>query len=495
MEPDPWIDAAVTIHDKYQIEFKLKYPLPKDSGKTAYEVQFYVFAPTSLGINPSSYSELQFYTDLQAYIRIKTPTIPLNLIADVGTNPLGRLRTAIEAMICKPSNETQKGYESQIKLFCCILKSAVRDYVNYVHKTNIVEDRERMVDNYVLDVHRITDGYRDLRNVIQTPVITKRSAEIYSFGDEYISLLIEDYTYHLVEGLLVSERGLCEKNQKGLRAIIDGEVQYRTKRGYGSIPDEKKDNETLIFRQSVLKKYMSSVLFLDAEVKRGGVVMEQTIFGLAAGAAMLFATTVAFISQSIYGNLTLPFFAALVVSYIFKDRLKDLLRFYLSRKMTRFIFDHKTRIYNVARQMVGVCWEGFEFIRRKKLPWEILAIRGGDHITEIENGWVGEQVFLYRKRLRLNPDWKGSIHSEYEIDGINEVMRFNIQTFLRRMDDPGKELFIMDDEGGYHRILGARVYHVNMIIKLVGEKQQSYARYRLILNRQGIKRIEKVRAI
>ena len=76
MEPAPWIDAAVSIHDKYQIEFKLTYPLPKGRARTSYEVQFYVFSPISLGINPSSYSEREFYADLQKYIRIKTPSFP-----------------------------------------------------------------------------------------------------------------------------------------------------------------------------------------------------------------------------------------------------------------------------------------------------------------------------------------------------------------------------------------------------------------------------------
>lgn len=494
METAPRMDAAVTIHDDYQIELKLNYPLPRESTKTFYEVGLFVFAPLSLGINPATYSKQQFYTDLQTYIRIKTPSIPLNRLADGETSPIGRLRAVIEAMVRQPSKEPPENYESQIKLFCCILKSAVRDFVAYVSETAITDDRERLVDNYLRDIRLIAAEYRDLRNMIQVPGLAKRTANIYLFSDEYISLLIEDYTYHLVEELLGRGAGLSQEKQEELLAMIDDEVQYRGKRGYPSIPDEKKDNETLVFRRSVLKKYMATVLFLDSDVKKGGFIMEQTLFGMAAGLAMLFAATVAFVSQSIYGNLTLPFFVALVVSYIFKDRIKDLLRFYLSRNMTRSIFDYKTQLYNVTRHIVGVCWESFEFIRKQKLAPEIREIRNSDHITEIENGWVGEQTFLYRKRIRFHPDWKGSIFSEYEIDGVNDIMRFNIQDFLRKMDDPNKELFVMNDEG-YYRVKGTRVYHLNLIIKLIGNKHQSYTRYRVILNRKGIKRIEKVRTI
>jgi hypothetical protein len=492
METAPRMDAAVTIHDDYQIELKLNYPLPKGRTKTFYEVGLFVFAPLSLGINPATYSKKQFYIDLQTYIRVKTPSIPLSRLTDGEMSPLGMLRAMVEAMAQQPSKGPPENYESKIKLFCCILKSAVRDYVTSAHEMGLAEDQQRMVDNYLRDVRKVTTGYRNLRDMIQIPGVERTTADIYLFGDEYISLLIEDYTYHLVEGLL--NGGLYQEKQKELLAMIDDEVQYRAKRGYLSIPDEQKDNETLVFRRSVLKKYMATVLFLDADIKKDGVIVEQTLFGIAAGLAMLFATTVAFIWQSIYGSLTLPFFIALIVSYIFKDRFKDFFRFYLSRKMTQYIFDYKTRIYNVSRYVVGVCRESFEFIRRQKLSPEIWKIRDRDHITEIENGWVGEQVFLYRKQIRLHPDWKGSIFSEYDIDGINDIMRFNIQDFLRKMDDPNKELFVMNDEG-YHRINGARVYHLNLIIQLTGDQHQSYTRYRVILNRKGIKRIEKVRTI
>ncbi len=224
METAPRMDAAVTIHDDYQIELKLNYPLPRGSTKTFYEVGLFVFAPLSLGINPATYSKQQFYTDLQTYIRIKTPSIPLNRLADGETSPIGRLRAVIEAMVRQPSKEPPENYESQIKLFCCILKSAVRDFVAYVSETAITDDRERLVDNYLRDIRRIAAEYRDLRNMIQVPGLAKRTANIYLFGDEYISLLIEDYTYHLVEELLGRGAGLSQEKQKELLAMIDDEV-------------------------------------------------------------------------------------------------------------------------------------------------------------------------------------------------------------------------------------------------------------------------------
>jgi hypothetical protein len=485
------MEARISIHDQHQMELKVNYPLPGDRRRTLYELDLYFFAPHSLGVHPQTYSKQQFYTDLQSYIRIKTPSVPLNRFKGGAQSPLARLRDALEQKAQQPLKHPLPEFEEQIKLFCCIFKSAVRDYVAYIHTTVDAQDRDRLIGEYLAAVQDITAGYRELQRIIQIPSVDQRTLDIYLFGDEYISLIVEDHTYHLLDGLSANNPGLSSENRKKLLALIDGEVRYRQRRRYASIPEEQKDNETLVFRRSVLKKYVASILFLDAEVKTDWLLLQQFFFGLAAAAAMVFATAAAFISQTVYGSLTLPFFVTLVVSYIFKDRIKDLLRYHLSRKMTRFLFDHKTRVRDVAGKIVGVCRESFGFIKDRKLPAEVRELRDRDHITEIENRWVGEDILLYRKRIRLHPKRVRRIFSEYEVAGVNDIMRFNVQEFLRRMDDPKKELFVMDDEG-YHRIRGARVYHLNMIVRMTFAGRNLETRYRVVLNREGVKRIEHV---
>jgi hypothetical protein len=491
-QKDIYMDVRVSIHDQHQMELKLNYPLPGDRRRTLYELNLYFFAPYSLGVHPQTYSKQQFYTDLQSYIRIRTPSVPLNRLKGSETSPMAQLRGALERKAQQPSERPLSEFEEQIKLFCCIFKSAVRDYVAYIHNTVYTQDRDRLIGDYLATVQDITAGYRELQRIIQIPNIDQRTFEIYLFGDEYISLLVEDHTYHLLNALSTNDSGLSPENRKKLLALIDGEVNYRRRRRYASIPEELKDNETLVFRRSVLKKYVASILFLNKELKTEWLLLQQVFFGLAAAAAMLFATAAAFISQTVYGSLTFPVFVTLVVSYIFKDRIKDLLRYHLSRKMTRFLFDHKTRVRDVAGKIVGVCRESFGFVKDRKLPADVRELRNRDHITEIENGWVGENILLYRKRIRLHPERVRRIFSEYEVAGVNDIMRFNVQEFLRRMDDPKKELFVMDDEG-YHRIKGARVYHLNMIVRMTFAGRGSHMRFRVVLNREGIKRIEHVK--
>ena len=66
-----------------------------------------------------------------------------------------------------------------------------------------------------------------------------------------------------------------------------------------------------------------------------------------------------------------------------------------------------------------------------------------------------------------------------------------IQKFLGKMDNPKKELFILDNKN-LKKVLGNRVYHIIMIIKYLKDEQANYAKYKLVLDKKGIKRIERM---
>ena len=94
-----------------------------------------------------------------------------------------------------------------------------------------------------------------------------------------------------------------------------------------------------MFRQGALKKYLEQHSLPGNKGRKRGKFLEQAIYSVAAGIAMVFATMVAFIGQSRYGGLSLPFFIALVISYMFKDRIKELLRLYLSVTLRKWLYD------------------------------------------------------------------------------------------------------------------------------------------------------------
>ncbi len=68
------------------------------------------------------------------------------------------------------------------------------------------------------------------------------------------------------------------------------------------------------------------------------------MFSIAAGVSMIFATLIAFYAQAYYGPFTLPVFLALVIAYMFKDRIKEQGRAYSANLLSRRLFDYRTII-------------------------------------------------------------------------------------------------------------------------------------------------------
>ncbi len=485
------IEEEIRIRDRFQFEIKLNYRLNQDKPKTQYQIDAYIFIPQSLRVNHTTYPKNTFYQDLQSYIRFKTPSLSLSDIACKDNGPLFDLEESISGLTENSRSDVTSEVELRVKLFSCITKSALRDTVQFIHNTVDEQDRERMIREYSDSVSKITSGYRDLGARLLQPTVSENAHAVYAFGDEYLSLMTEGHSYRLLEILKQSASLSVKKLKTDLINIISNEIAYRKRRGYPSIPTAGSDNEQLIFRRNVLKKFTDNVLFLDASRHPTGQALEQSLFGLAAGVSMFFATMVHFYSQSVYGALSLPVFLALVIGYIFKDRIKELMRIYFSRKVLSALFDHKTNIYRGQKNKIGYCRESFNFLDEEKIPKQVMRIRARDHMTEIESEWLREDVVLYRKRTGLFSKAVREAYPGLEISGVNDIMRFNINAFVQRSGDPRKDLFVLEG-GDYRKIKGERVYHLNMIVKYGGSAQSHFKRFRIVLNRRKIKRIEAV---
>ena len=450
-----------------------------------------MFMPNSLGINSQAYSKDDFYSDLQVYIRFKTPTMLLQNIVEAENSSLSKLKNScLKITKTVPSRSQIKRHIRHIKMFCCIFKSAIRDHVKYTAEQKIGTDVEELVNKYIESVKNVLSGYRNLRPILNVPIIPQKVFSRYSFGDEYISLLTESYTFSLIEE--IKEKNIPDKEKiiESLLQLIKEEIEWRKEHEYKSIASKNSNNEVFLFRNSVLKKYMSNVLFLNTRLGHEAGITEQLIYGLTAGIAMFFATTVAFYSQYVFGKLTFPLFIALIISYIFKDRIKDLLRIFLKNKLRDFFPDFNRKIYADSNN-IGLCKEFLDFANESEMDQEILDIRGQDHITEIENGWMEEKVICYTKQVKLFMNNVEEAYCSYKMDGINDIMRFNVMKFQSKMDDPKKSFFVLN-ENSYDKIKADRVYHLNLILRYKREDEILYKRFRIILTKNKIKEIEQV---
>ncbi len=328
------ISIQTKIHDKFSLEFKIGYKARRKKKVNDFTLNTWIFVPNNLDINPSTYSREDFYKDIRTNIRLITPVFLVRDIASGKAIPLKNLEATMQQLASTPNRGNIAEYEYQIKMFSAIYKSAIRDQLAYIYSTDQSEDKEMLVTEFLNDTAEILEKYRSLAPIIKTPTVSKVVYNYYTFGDEFMTNLTEKELFGLLNKLnTANEPALYKKLEPLILKALEKEREHKIGCNYMHVEANSPNrNKDLIFRLSALKKYVESDLFINAKKKRDGVLAEQVYLSLAAGLSMIFATAVAFSFQQTYGNFTMPFFVALVVSYMLKDRIKELSRYYFAKK-------------------------------------------------------------------------------------------------------------------------------------------------------------------
>ena len=266
---------------------------------------------------------------------------------------------------------------------------------------------------------------------------------------------------------------------------IDGDLAYQRERGF-LLPEEGNgdNNRNFLHRAGQLKKYIESDLYILADKKSNTFVLQQVFFMLAAGLSMVFATVISFSFQQTYGNFTMPLFIALVVSYMFKDRIKDLMHYWFANKLGSKFYDYKIKLV-MHDEPVGWGKEGCDFVNEEKLPLEVRAQRG--RVSELEAGHCAlrETVIVYRRRISIL-DKQLKHLSHYPLQGFNDIIRVNLRDFLRRMDSPHVPVYMNEGKGEFHTQAAEKVYYVHFIMRYRYQGKTGYRRFRITLTRRGI---------
>jgi len=486
------IDENVKIHDKFSVEIKLGYGTKRSRKINDHIINAWFFIPYSLDINRHTYKKDDFYNDLKTNLRLTTPVFLLREIAEGKDSPFQFLDESFQKLSKNPIRTNRDEYEYQIKMFHSILKSSLRSEIQHIIENVVEEDRQFLISSYIKYIKIILDRYRKLRRIINTPTVKAEFMNYYLLSDEFMSNLVEQNTFCLLQKLKKKFKKDYKSKKSKLYNLIQSEISYKEEAGY---PIAKKvspdNNREVVYRWGVLKKYFESQLFLESRKRKDGVIIEQVLYSLAAGLSMIFATAIAFSFQSRFGNYTIPFFIALVVSYMLKDRIKELTRYYLGGKLNKRLFDHKNSIQVKDDSKIGWCKESFDFVHEENIPKQIKKMRNRSQITEFENKSANEKIILYRKLIRINRKRLNQNYKHYEVTGINDIIRFNISRFVKNMDNPKVPAYILTDDG-HENIMGDKMYYINILMKFKYDEISKYHRYSIVFNREGIKKVEEL---
>jgi hypothetical protein len=225
--------------------------------------------------------------------------------------------------------------------------------------------------------------------------------------------------------------------------------------------------EEYVYREKMLKKYVTEALFFEVSRTNTAKRTEHLLYAIAAGIAMFVATGIAFIGQRHYGNLTTSLFVLLVVGYMVKDRRR-------SRRHRRIA---------VLHERIGFRHEG-------QLPDAVVEARNRGHFERVLFASENEYALLYAKRIRLNSRTIASLHTR--VDAVADINVLDLRPFLQNL---GAQYGIVPLDEGKRQLrprVVKRVYHLNIILEYESSTGTTLQRYRLIVDGEGIKRIESV---
>jgi hypothetical protein len=181
---------------------------------------------------------------------------------------------------------------------------------------------------------------------------------------------------------------------------------------------------------------------------------------------------------------------------MFKDRIKEASRALFAGTLHERLYDRRINIKTLDGQYkLAVLREKITFMQEANLPQEIHSARQKDPFADLDNDRQGETIICHTKDIVLRADL---FHKAFgglpKISGLNDIIRYDIHPFLRKMADPTEKRLLLDD-GQLKSIDVHKVYHINFVSKytaILPKYEKSYKRIRLVLNREGITHVERI---
>ncbi|HHR5883104.1 TPA: hypothetical protein ACS7XF_003090 [Providencia alcalifaciens] len=468
------IKESLKIHGKKQFEIKQQVFFPRKSKEIRYQVETFFFLPASMQVNPDLYTPSNLQRSLKNYIRLRAPTVQLSSIPAEG-GLVDELKSWLERLDPELP-PTLDEYENHLKRFALTFKRSVRLTLKMVAQ-NSQRQTEEYITGMLADIGHGLKRYREL-SAYATPIESVIQSNAFAYCDEFMS----HYTLFYLQDLL-KDKQLPLRDE--IRHLWYQEMRYLKKLAPDSFPHDENDAEMVTYRRNLLKKYINRYLYLEIRHKRGLPLLLHSIYGIAAAISMIFATFIAFMWQGKYGALSANLFLAMVIGYIFKDRLKEIGREQLYRLFQRWIPDRQLRIYREGvKEPVGVCKESFRFLKESTLSPDIHEMRQKSHWVNLVNVQRVEDILYYRKDVTLRSHSAAFMQTQ---SSIVDITRVNISDFLKYIDISYEELMVNDDEPA---IIGEKVYHIYLCRRVIMNKKAYNELARLVVNADGIKRLE-----
>lgn len=501
----PVADISVKRHDNHNLELKTLFNF-SGMGQEAH-LSFYLFFPQSVQMGEVEKNDL--FSDFYSRQRL---FIPLNQTMDsretvMALDEVKRLLTLMSLPGCDPQvedqltsvvqivggivGETLKARTSKIKRDLLLIHSLS----HRVSNGNIFNDIAIQIDDLaevMTSVRNVTDAAWS----IHSPVVHLLDEYIHHVFIEVLGKI--DYEIsRFQKNVSESERAKFTEGWRQMHLQLSmlqkKEIHFQKK--HNLTPSNLKSDdssELLLVRLGQMKKFFQAKMFIDVQKSQSLKKFSEPTAALAACFAGITAATIqqfgnpAFFQLSLQG-ISLLFFA--MGLYALRDRIKDFAKTYLNTRISKYVPDYE---YELKDKDVGIgrIKEWLKKAKMSDLPEDILQKRKTGSVSEAES-FLKEDVLFLKRIYGLTGAKEKNRDKQLS---LQETLRINVQRYLKFLDDPMKDITVLDQRGRFARKTSSKMYYfyaiVNYATKINGvdtEKQMHL--YRVVLNKNGIQKV------
>lgn len=494
-------------HDKFRIELKFEYQLNQGEPESDFLIESYLFIPQALGLTTSLIRSTDFFADIKSYMRYAVQPMDLSDLLDLtnSLSPMARINDfLLTGKVVERKNPPVNFFIHESKLITCIFKETVK--IEFLKIEENIKNSTANPYAPAIAFHLLQKVYQQVLNVQKQ---FYKISELVS-SSQYVSeneregyAAVYEFFYYEMSLFFISIFEMIKQIEKTGHKCDDFLTQVIRERELFSkfakvnkfieLKEESSDRERekYIYREGKLKKYVSSILFLNRDITSHKKT-EEFFFAIAAGICMLFAVSIAVFAAVAWGVNSAPWMLSAVLAYMIRDRAKawmqekfrNIAPVYLAHRTQKLIEE------NVGN--VGHLKEWLVFKTYEQMPADIMDVRtqGREMAGAFKKS---EDILYYKKMVKLNNE---IIHSNHQrINKVVNILRFNMKRFCASMDDPAKILKVIDETNEVVPILGRKVYHLNLIFKITSNFGKPNAvserlNLKIIISRDGIERIE-----
>ncbi len=473
------VDLRISRHDHHNLEVKTHFAV--SDGLTG-QVDLFLFLPKSFLVAQVRKEKLMMDFRSRSRLSVRLP-------AEAHAMALrGELSELLDRIEKEDSSEIARRFAANA--------AEILRWLGRKHR-----DLAKKAQGDELEIQLESTGtWRDEIRGKLAPKTEAGHSSLFRLLDEYLSYLFVQYLAEVKDAVAKDPVLLTPRAAAQLIHFERSEKHYWNKKGFGTAfdsPTGKGDSEHLL-RLSHLKKFFQSKMFVDVEKGRTVERMAEPFAAAGAGCAALW---MAFFQGSVgpraaeFGLGGSAVLTTGVFAYIMKDRIKEWGKRYFIHRATNYFPDIRQKLF-VEKREIGATREWLRVASRSGVSDEVKRLRKLCSLSDLEHE-LPEDVIHYRVEREVKAVHLPGVGRDW---AFQDVLRINLNRYLRGLDDPYKEVALFDEQGHLTRSRCHRAYPLTMIVVSRTEPLKKggpsgvlrHLVFRVWLDKTGIDRVEKL---